>query len=317
MPPHREKLPVLVAESPSVAVHGTGAETATPVLYQIGDDSDLPTVVLVDPLSTGVLLQGRVFALGYRVIVVWSDRSQEASREKHFANSGYSKEDFAGSIVHRADSPIEETVNQVLAITTNIVAVMCGSEHGVLLEDALAEGLCAALGVSHIKSSGMHSRQTKVDKHAQANTIRKAGLAAIRETLAHSEEDVEKFLETVAGNPDQSFVVKPQTGAGSVGVTFCASADAVRAAYAKIIAGEHKAHCKHKYKHYTKAGVLLQEYLKGTEYIVNSVIRNGEIRTTAMFKYGELTGACGGRTSMLFFFHVANSSVFLLSSDNR
>lgn len=252
----------------------------------LGQDSLQATVVLVDPLSTGVELQRRLFTMGYRVILVWSDRSQPASREKHFERSGFARDAFAEVIVHENDGHLQETLNKILAVTTNIVAVMCGSEHGVLLEDAIAEGLCAALGVTHIKSSGMLSRSTKVDKHAQANTIRQAGLAAVREALAYTEEDVQEFLDKVAGDDNQSFVVKPQTGAGSVGVTFCDSKQAVWDAYHKILAGEHKAHCRGKYRHYSHAGVLLQEYLKGTEYIVNSVIYNGDIRTTAMFKYG-------------------------------
>lgn len=171
-----------------------------------------PTVVLVDPLSTGVLLQKRVFALGYQVILVWSDRSQPASQVRHFERSGHGKEDFAAIICHEHEEQLPETLDKILAVaTTNIVAVMCGSEHGVLLEDAVAEGLCERLGVSHIKSSGMFSRNTKVDKHAQANTVRKAGLAAVRERLARTEEDVQAFLEECReanGTPPTSFVVK-------------------------------------------------------------------------------------------------------------
>ena len=91
---------------------------------------------------------------------------------------------------------------------------------------------------------------------------------------------------------------QPQTGAGSVGVTFCDSEQAVWDAYHKILAGEHKVHCKNKYKHYETAGVLLQEYLKGTEYIVNSVIRCGEIKTTAMFKYDKRP--CNGAAFVCF-----------------
>jgi biotin carboxylase len=291
-------------------VDGTNATTTTgvvdPSLYASGavvpgdipllTQQERPTVVLVDPLSTGVLLQKRVFSLGYQVICVWSDRSQPASREKHFERSGYTRDDFAAIITHEGDDFLDETLSKILAVTTNIVAVMCGSEHGVLLEDAIAEGLCDALGVTHIKSSGMYSRNTKVDKHAQANTIRAAGLAAVRESLAKSEEDVQAFLDQFADQEEKCFVVKPQTGAGSVGVTFCDSEQAVWDAYRKILAGEHKAHCRSKYRHYSHAGVLLQEYLKGTEYIVNSVIRNGEIKTTAMFQYGKLIfPSCGRR----------------------
>lgn len=279
--------PLLVTELPS----------PTSTLYGTIHDPQAPTVVLVDPMSTGVILQQRVFALGYRVVVVFSDRTQLASRERHFERSGRNREDFAAVIVHESDEMLEDTVSQILAVTTNIVAVMCGSEHGVLLEDAIADALRNALGVFHIKSSGLVDRQTKVDKHAQANIIRKAGLAAVREKLAYNAEDVAHFLEEVGGS-HKSFVVKPQTGAGSVGVTFCDSEQSVFDAFHNILAGEHKVHCKSKYKHYSHAGVLLQEYLKGTEYIVNSVVRNGDIKTTAMFRYDKRP--CNGAAFVCF-----------------
>lgn len=246
-------------------------------------------VVLVDPVSTGVLLQKKVFDTGiYKVVVVWSDRSQLSVREKHFLRSGHPREDFAAIITHEAGK-LEETIKSILAATVdvNIAAVMCGSEYGVLLEDQIADGLNAALGTSHLKSSGMPSLTTKVDKYLQANTIRQAGLNAVREKLAKTADDVRAFLEENMASGSSSFVVKPQTGAGSVGVTFCDSEEAVWNAYETILAGEHKAHCSDKYRHYEKAGVLLQEYLVGTEYIVNAVVRDGVPKTTAMFKYDK------------------------------
>ena len=252
------------------------AETATPLA--MGIDLELPSptsvltsplpqaIVLVDPMSTGVILQRKVFESGlYSVVVVWSDRSQPAAREKHFATSGYSREDFLAVIAHE-EGQLEDTLLAILAATTNmtIAAVMCGSEFGVLLEDQIANGLNQKLGSTHLKGSGIPILNTKVDKHLQANTIRSNGLNAVREKLARSEEDVQAFLDE-NNEPGASFVVKPQTGAGSVGVTFCDSPKAVWEAYHKILAGEHKAHCRNKYRHYTHAGVLLQEYLKGTE----------------------------------------------------
>lgn len=264
----------LLASSP------TSVLSNAPALFQP------QVVVLVDPLSTGVALQQKVFESGlYEVVIVWSDRSQRAAREKHFQTSGHPREDFLAIITHH--DALDATLLAILRATSgrSIAAVMCGSEFGVLLEDQIAEGLNKKLGISHLKGSGIANLQTKVDKHMQANTIRSYGLEAVREKLARCEDDVQAFLEE---NPEgSSFVVKPQTGAGSVGVTFCDSRAAVWDAYHKILAGEHKAHCRDKYHHYTHAGVLLQEYLNGTEYIVNSVVHEGAIKTTAMWKYDK------------------------------
>ena len=286
--PHSVTASRVAAEEPWSVVSAAGARESslspTSVLRLVKPQAqdEERTVVLVDPLSTGVMLQKRLLEAGYNIIVVWSDRTQPIAREKHFQKT--SPEDrFAGIIVH--DGNIHRTLHQILAITQKVYAVMCGSEHGVLLEDAIADGLNAVLGTTNLRSSGLETTMTKVDKHAQANLLREAGLQAVHETLARCEDDVRSFLERHKGQ--QKFVVKPQTGAGSVGVTLCESPQAVWDAYYRILAGEHKAHCSEKYKHYHHAGVLLQEFLEGTEFIVNSVIRNGEIKTTAMFQYDK------------------------------
>jgi biotin carboxylase len=233
------------------------------------------------------MLQHRLFETGYRIIIVWSDRSQPSSREKHFKRSGHPKEDFEAVIVHEVGN-LAGTVAKILDVTHDITAVMCGSEYGVILEDAVADGLNEALKTNRFRSSGLPNSMLKVDKHLQANTIRQAGLDAVREKLARCEDDVRQFLEEQSNGTDElKVVLKPQTGAGSVGVTFCDSKEAVWTTYHTILAGEHKAHCGDKYRHYTHAGVLMQEYLAGTEYIVNCVVRDGVIKTTAMFKYDK------------------------------
>ncbi|KAL3932898.1 MAG: hypothetical protein SGBAC_010633 [Bacillariaceae sp.] len=290
MAPRPDPFQALVtAASDEVAPLAMGIHLEIPSPTSILTTSPLQhVVVLVDPMSTGVILQEKVFESGmYNVVIVWSDRSQPAARDKHFKNSGHPREDFLAVINYEAGE-LEDTLLAILAATSNmtIAAVMCGSEFGVLLEDQIANGLNQKLGTTHLRGSGIPILNTKVDKHLQANTIRASGLNAVREKLARCEDDVQAFLDE-NNDPGASFVVKPQTGAGSVGVTFCDSRKAVWDAYHKILAGEHKAHCRNKYRHYSQAGVLLQEYLKGTEYIVNSVVCDGLIKTTAMWKYDK------------------------------
>lgn len=244
-------------------------------------------VVLVDPVSTGVLLQSRLFHNGYGIILVWSDRTVPATHAKHYNRTERTPDDFCAVIRHHDD--LDATLDQIVraAGSSPIKAVVCGSEFGVLLEDAVADGLNKRLGTNNLKSSGMACTQTKVDKHAQATLLRQEGLNAVQETLAYSEEDVLDFLKQQGRDSELAVVVKPQTGAGSVGVTFCTSKQEVVDAFHAILAGEHKANYHGRYKHYTKAGVLVQEYLDGTEYIVNMVVLDGVIKTTAMFKYDK------------------------------
>ena len=247
----------------------------------------LRALVLVDPLSTGVMLQQRIVEQypDLDIIVVFSDRTLPGPRDNHVARSRSLGIEFLDVIVHEAGK-IDETVSAVLAHNVPVVALMCGSEFGVVLEDNLANALAARLDISEkIRSSGMENPNMKVDKLIQAEAVRDFGLDSVQQTLAKSLGDVETFLSKLS--EPFKLVVKPQTGAGSVGVMFATSKKDVLEAYATIVAGEHKTRCSAKYKHYEEAGVLLQEYLEGTEYIVNLVVLDGVSKCTAIFKYDK------------------------------
>ena len=284
--------------------------TATP--------SGKETVILVDPLSTGVMLEQRCFDAGYAVLIVWSDRSSPAARERHLLKCGRAEEDFEAIIVHE-EGRLDKTLFAILAVGANIKALMCGSEVGVLLEDELANNLKAFYGIvditstfnvlaegeettialpdtavtrdilSHtprIRSSGVKDISIKCDKYMQYMTAKAAGIPVARQMLAKSEGDVLDFLEQYSGEENFKVVVKPQNGAGSVGVTFCDSPTAVWTAFDAIMGGQHRAHCTAN-KHYNTDGVLLQEFMEGTEYIVNLVCNEGVRKCTAMWKYDK------------------------------
>jgi hypothetical protein len=154
------------------------------------------------------MMQQRIHDAGYSMILVWIDRSQPATRSKHFVRSGLQPSDFLAIITHEEDQ-LADTVAAVVAVYTavtdpasDLIALMSGLEFGVLLEDALADALIAALGTTYLRSSGLPDTKLKVDKFKQSETIRAAGL-----------DDVEAFLES-KGKKFKT-VVKPQTGAGS------------------------------------------------------------------------------------------------------
>jgi len=75
-------------------------------------------------------------------------------------------------------------------------------------------------------------------------------------------------------------VVKPVEGAGSEGVSICNSPDEARAAFralegaANILGG-------------VTREVLLQEYLRGDEYVVDTVTSNGVHKVVAIWKYDK------------------------------
>jgi biotin carboxylase len=245
-------------------------------------------VVLVDPLSTGVMVEASLFNSGYEVILLWSDRSQPVERAKHEAKRG--TDAYAAIVVH-AENELSATLDALVAAFkttgTTCHAVVNGSEFGVLLEDDVANGLNERLGTTHLKASGMPDSKLKVNKWLQAEAVRKSGLDSVRQVLAYTEEDVSAFLATQTDGPVK-VVAKPNSGAGSVGVTLCESVAAVWDAFYAIQAGEHKATAAYKNRYrQERHAVLLQEFLVGAEYIITVVVKDGESKCTAVWKYDK------------------------------
>ena len=76
-------------------------------------------------------------------------------------------------------------------------------------------------------------------------------------------------------------MVKPLRSAAGDGVFFCDSPAEAVAAYRKIRRGEHLLRREH--------GVVAQEYLRGTEYMVNTVSRDGRHHVTDIWRTTRIT----------------------------
>ena len=73
-------------------------------------------------------------------------------------------------------------------------------------------------------------------------------------------------------------VLKPCIGVASEGVHKCKNLDEVRAAFQSLI-------IKPKYGGGLNEALVVQECLQGTEYAVDTVSKDGEIKVVAMWKY--------------------------------
>jgi len=98
--------------------------------------------------------------------------------------------------------------------------------------------------------------------------------------LADSSADVERFLKAKPPSANFKAVVKPVEGAGSDGVFICNSPDEVRQAYLSLEGTKNVLGL-------TNYSVLLQEYLRGDEYVVDTVSRSGVHKCVAIWKYDK------------------------------
>jgi biotin carboxylase len=102
--------------------------------------------------------------------------------------------------------------------------VQCGSEPGVVLADKLSTALS-------LRGNGTDQSAVRINKYLQSKAARHVGLATAAQQLASSIEDVHAFLsshaEVLRLSGEFKAVVKPVDGAGSEGVTVCASPEEV------------------------------------------------------------------------------------------
>lgn len=107
------------------------------------------------------------------------------------------------------------------------------------------------------------------------------GLPTVKQTLAKSWEAGSTFLEELwSTKDDKRCVVKPCRGVASDGVFCCEGLAEAEAAFRKLLG-------KPQYGGGTNKAVLIQEYVEGPEYAVDTVVR--PLRTLTVTGFDSLT----------------------------
>ena len=167
-----------------------------------------------------------------------------------------------------AESP-EEVLEQVADY--NILAVVAGSELGVPFADQLA----AAFGLPGNNPLSSNARR---DKNAMQAALANAGLRHIR---GRAVQDIDAALAFARELDRWPLVVKPLASAATQGVHICQDQEALCRCMESL------------FQENTLFGspntsLLVQEYIEGREYVVNSVSRQGVHRLTDFWVYNKL-----------------------------
>ncbi|SEM09734.1 ATP-grasp domain-containing protein [Streptacidiphilus jiangxiensis] len=228
------------------------------------NDSSKPLVVIVDALSTGAML-ARQAADDFRLI--------------HIRSRAQLPDTFAASLpvgIFEEDLTYPGQVEQVLQRLVELgpVAVIPASEFGVEVADEIA----ARLGLRG--NDPAHSLARR-DKSLMMDALRAAGVRTPRQLRSG---DVEELVRWWRESGLERVVVKPIDSAGSDDVFTCDTEQAVRSA-ATAVLGKTNLMLR------ANEAVLVQEYLDGDEYIVNSVSRDGVHWFTDAWISGKVTVA--------------------------
>ena len=143
-----------------------------------------------------------------------------------------------------------------------LVSVMAGGDRGVDFADALSENLKLLTNGTYIPN--------RRDKKVQQELAAAAGLRAVRQAGGTEFHQVEAFLKKEA----YPVVLKPIESSGSDGVKLCYNFEEAKEHFELIMSSA-------MVDGGANTGVLAQEFLRGKEYIVDHVSRNGVHKVSA------------------------------------
>ncbi|KAG8459935.1 hypothetical protein KFE25_010984 [Diacronema lutheri] len=233
-----------------------------------------PAVVVVDPMSTGARISADAADRGFTIVRLWSS---DCPPELRSHTSSSSRDVFAATLEHTggyAIEALEATARALRALPVRINAILCGSEPGVNLTDALSEHM-------RMRGNGTALAHVRRNKFNQSEAVRGAGVRAVKQALVSSVEEAAAFLPHLT-QPAGAFraIVKPVESAGSEDVKLCESAAEVFE-HARRVLGTTNALGQR------NASVLVQEFLVGAEYIVDCVSRDGDHKCVAVWLYDK------------------------------
>ncbi|GMI01569.1 hypothetical protein TrLO_g10212 [Triparma laevis f. longispina] len=229
-------------------------------------------VVVVDPFSSGAQLAAKVVKLGYKLIMLFSELDSPVAA---LVQSGT---DLRGETIQHDDQnpdaieSFDATVSKLKSLPYPILAILPGAETGVLLADKLADKF-------ETRTNSLYLSNARRNKYIMGETIRRAGVRAVKQTIASDWDSAQKFLREWNPSP-YKVIVKPNQSAGSDDVFLCTSEEEVKKGFDKINGAINGLGV-------VNEGVLLQEFLEGKEYVVDSVSRDGVHKVTAIWEYDK------------------------------
>lgn len=150
-------------------------------------------------------------------------------------------------------------------------ALVAGSELGVAAADYMAS-------LAGLPGNDPATTECRRNKFAMVEALKKAGVPAINSAKAGNVEECTSLAEQWGSWP---MVIKPLSGAATKGVHFCSNMEELRAKADEVFK-------ESDIFGYGNTQILVQEFAKGTEFIVNTVSCRGRHAVTDVWRYRKI-----------------------------
>lgn len=247
----------------------------------------MKNLLIVDPVSTGYNFVEDAVRRGYSPVVLTTKTQREGTigELRQTGAIGVDETPDITSILYKDfyHQPLfldeRETYEETLRMVREIapVLVVAGADTGV----SLCAKLAADLG---LPGNPVEYLDAMTKKDAMHEALKQAGLRYILGQRVSSPEEALTFCRE---NALASAVVKPLQSAASQGVFLCDTLDEVKAAAEKLLS------MKDLFGRPIR-DFLVQERIRGPEYIVNTVSSRGKHRLNSLLKYKKEKTAEGG-----------------------
>jgi biotin carboxylase len=221
------------------------------------------SVVIVDGSSTGALLAPAFRRKGYECIHVQSAPEPPAVLR---GAARFRDDDYVRNVIH--DGDLHRTVAALTA--EDLLCVVAGVEPAVELADALSHSLS-------LPGNASATAAARRDKFEMVQALQRAGLRTIPTTRTRSPDEALLWIVSNGGLPA---VVKPPKSGGTDGVTLCLSEEDVRQAFMKLLD-------RRNVWDLVNDALVVQKYMPGKEYVVDTASRGGRHCVTDIWVYGK------------------------------
>ena len=241
-------------------------------------------VVIINPYSTGSCIAHEFMQRGFAVMALWTSGFPDAMR-KYIPMTV----SINGKLEYVSQVTEEKTLEETLAALEKeagdlkIISILAGDESGVDLADALTE----KLDLPATNGTAVAKR----DKKLQQEILEQVGLSSMRQAGGSDFSEISFFLKKEA----YPIVLKPnKTAPGSDGgVKLCHKFEDAKEHFQFLMSSQTVANAAE------VPAVLAQEFLRGKEYVVDHVSRDG-LHKTMMIWYNDKRPANGANNSVYF-----------------
>lgn len=219
-----------------------------------------PIVLIVECLSSSINYLKDLEERGYQAAVL------ESPIIRKNQPSWYSYDLFGAKkpIILSRHEKYEDTLKEVKKL--NPVLIVTGADHGLEMCLRLSNDL-------GLKNNLIENLPKMRDKYISQRTLQEHGIRCIESVRYTNFKDALAFFK----KHNNKIVVKPAKGVSSIGVSVCTSVSQLKKSIAL-------AQSKKNYS-VTNKQPILQEFIDGEEYIVDTVSSNGIVKVSSIYHY--------------------------------